>query len=126
MPLIRFRATGVAPDELIFRDKPDGAVKGRLPEGTVVEELSESGKWWQVRTPGRVRRLGTGAIPNSGLRVACRAETEDWSALINKGDSLSHSSELELRIHGIFAHSALDLIGRPERGKGTRSLYRSH
>jgi hypothetical protein len=47
----RFRVTGVAPSTLTFRDGPNGAKKGELPENTVVEKLSTSGDWWLVRTP---------------------------------------------------------------------------
>ena len=47
----KFRVTGVAPSMLNFRDGPNGAKRGALPENTVVEKLSESGNWWLVRTP---------------------------------------------------------------------------
>ena len=46
-----FRVRGVWPSTLTFRDGPNGRAKGALPEGTVVERLSTSGDWWQVRTP---------------------------------------------------------------------------
>jgi hypothetical protein len=48
----RFRVTGVVPSTLNFRDGPNGVKKGELREGTVVEKLSESDDWWQVRTRG--------------------------------------------------------------------------
>jgi hypothetical protein len=47
----KFRVAGVAPSTLNFRDAPNGAKKGQLPENTVVEKLSENGDWWLVRTP---------------------------------------------------------------------------
>ena len=50
MRLPRFRVAGVAPSTLNFRDGPNGVKKGALRENTVVEKLSESGDWWQVRT----------------------------------------------------------------------------
>jgi hypothetical protein len=46
-----FRVIGVDPSTLSFRDGPNGAKKGGLPENTVVEKLNEQGGWWQVRTP---------------------------------------------------------------------------
>lgn len=48
----RFRVNGVAPSTLNFRDAPGGEKKGELRERTIVEKLSESGDWWQVRTLG--------------------------------------------------------------------------
>ena len=51
MRLPRFRVFGVAPSTLNFRASPGGEKKGVLPEGTIVEKLSASGDWWQVRTP---------------------------------------------------------------------------
>jgi hypothetical protein len=48
----RFRVTGVSPSTLNFRDAPNGEKKGELAEGIIVEKLSESGDWWQVRTTG--------------------------------------------------------------------------
>jgi hypothetical protein len=47
-----FRVVGVKPSTLNFRDAPNGTKKGALPENTIVEKLSESGNWWQVRTRG--------------------------------------------------------------------------
>lgn len=51
MKPLKFRVTGVKPSTLNFRDGPNGARKGALPENTVVEKLNESDGWWQVRTP---------------------------------------------------------------------------
>jgi N-acetylmuramoyl-L-alanine amidase/Bacterial SH3 domain len=48
----RFRVAGVAPSALNFRDAPDGVKRGELRENAMVEKLSESGDWWQVRTRG--------------------------------------------------------------------------
>jgi hypothetical protein len=50
--LPRFRVRGVHPETLNLRDAPGGAVRGRLPEGTLVERLGISQQWWQVRVPG--------------------------------------------------------------------------
>jgi hypothetical protein len=47
----RFRVAGVRPSTLTFRDGPDGAAKGSLREGIIVEKLAAAGDWWQVRTP---------------------------------------------------------------------------
>jgi len=47
----KFRVRGVTPSTLSFRDGPNGAKKGELPENTVVEKLGEDGDWSQVRTP---------------------------------------------------------------------------
>jgi hypothetical protein len=47
----RFRVSGVTPSTLNFRNAPDGEKRGELRENLVVEKLSESGDWWQVRTP---------------------------------------------------------------------------
>jgi len=47
----KFQVTGVKPSTLSFRDGPNGAKKGELPETTVVERLNEDGNWSQVRTP---------------------------------------------------------------------------
>lgn len=47
----KFRVTGVEPSTLNFRDGPNGAKKGALPEGTLVEKLHEDDGWWLVRTP---------------------------------------------------------------------------
>lgn len=48
----RYLVSGVKPSTLNFRDGPNGTKKGALVESTVVEKLSESGPWWQVRTRG--------------------------------------------------------------------------
>jgi len=48
----RFRVVGVRPSTLNLRDAPNGVKKGALTENTVVEKLSESDGWWQIRTPG--------------------------------------------------------------------------
>ena len=48
--LPRFRVTGVDPSTLNFRDAPDGAKIGSLPERTTVEFISAVGHWWRVRT----------------------------------------------------------------------------
>ena len=50
--LPRFRVKGVAPSTLNFRDGPDGAKVGALPENTLVERFAMFGDWSQVRTPG--------------------------------------------------------------------------
>lgn len=50
-----YRVAGVGShDTLTFRDGPNGDPKPGsrgLPDGTVVEKLSSSGRWWQVKTP---------------------------------------------------------------------------
>lgn len=51
MRLPRFRVFGVAPSTLNFRDAPNGAKKGAVPEGTLVERLAIDGHWSRVRTP---------------------------------------------------------------------------
>lgn len=50
MQLPRFRVSGVHPSTLNFRDAPNGAKKGSLPERSVVERIAVIGDWWQVRT----------------------------------------------------------------------------
>lgn len=50
MRLPKFRVSGVAPSTLNFRDAPNGAKKGSLPERSVVEQIAVVGRWWQVRT----------------------------------------------------------------------------
>lgn len=48
----RYKVTGVRPSTLTFRDGPNGKARGALPEGTIVEKLTETPEgWWQVRTP---------------------------------------------------------------------------
>ncbi len=51
MPLPRFRVSEVAPSSLNFRDAPNGAKKGELPNGTLVERLALDVHWSRVRTP---------------------------------------------------------------------------
>jgi hypothetical protein len=46
----KFRVTGVTPSTLTFRDGPNGAKKGELPENAFVERLGEDGDWSHVRT----------------------------------------------------------------------------
>lgn len=48
--LPKFRVTGVNPSSLNFRDAPNGARIGSLPERTVVERLGVVDEWWRVRT----------------------------------------------------------------------------
>lgn len=50
MRLPRFRVSGVAPSSLNFRDAPNGAKKGELAEGVIVERLALDGHWSRVRT----------------------------------------------------------------------------
>lgn len=52
MKLPRLRVAGVKPLTLNFRDAPNGAKKGALPEGVIVERIAMSQNWSQVRTPG--------------------------------------------------------------------------
>jgi hypothetical protein len=51
MKASKLRVSGVKPSTLTFRDGPNGAKKGELPENTVVEQMNVDGDWSQVRTP---------------------------------------------------------------------------
>ena len=69
-----------------LRENPNGAVVGRVREGTLLERVGKQGKWFQVRREGWVPRSAVAARQGQGKQPA-QAQGKDLSRAQAKPDA---------------------------------------